>query len=460
MSADPPNPSPVQRLTANPALLALAIVALIAMLVACGLGFVLLRDYLDLDQGGDTTTSTSVEPTPFPQVIAPTAETQPAIVGVSESGTFSVTMDIPTTLGILDQQRTVVAETIGADGLWNPQIEDPNSAAWVNGTIVNHVFGLPETEANQALLESLAPGNPMTVTTRQGTTHTFIFDSRTEVPNTDRTIFDQHTPGITLVMLGGEGGERLVVRGRYEVAASANESSSGVIQAGETAQLGDLQITPEATSFLTGRPEIPAGFGAFLVDFRLQNAGLTTIDTSGYRFVLSDELGNQYALNPIVSQLGNHPPLSGFINAGQMVAATAGYQIPAGLVSPNLTWTVTAPDGAQVRVTFPFTAGGDVGQNAVVSLQEATITANLNNLVIVGQVTNIGTQPLVIAPEDISLLTQAGSAYILLATNPTFPWTIPPNQTLQFALTYQRPIGANSAIFTILNQSFELSGLQ
>jgi hypothetical protein len=143
-----------------------------------------------------------------------------------------------------------------------------------------------------------------------------------------------------------------------------------------------------------------------------------------------------------------------------MVSATAGYQIPAGLVSPNLTWTVTAPDGAQVQAIFPFTAGGDAGQSAVVTLQEATITADLNNLVIVGQITNIGAQPLVVAPEDISLLTPAGSAYILLATNPIFPWAVPPNQTLQFALTYQRPIGADSAIFTILNQSFELSGLQ
>jgi hypothetical protein len=458
MSADPPNPTPVQRLTANPALLVLAVVAIIALLAACGMGFFLLRDYLDRDEAA--TTTTNAEPTPFTQVVAPTRADEPVIVGVSDTGTFSVTLDIPATLGIMDQQKAVEPQNIGADGLWNPEVSDPNNAAWVNGTIVNHVFGLPDTPENRALLESLTLGDPILVTTRQGTTQPFSFDSRTQVPNTDRSIFNQQVPGITLVLLGSEGEERLVVRGRFEVGESTSQTTDNVIQLGETAQLGDLQITPEATSFITGRPEVPMGFGVFLVDFSLQNVGLTAIDTNNYRFVLSDELGNQYALNPIASQLGNYPPLSGFVNAGQMVSATAGYQIPAGLVSPNLTWTVTAPDGAQVQAIFPFTAGGDAGQSAVVTLQEATITADLNNLVIVGQITNIGAQPLVVAPEDISLLTPAGSAYILLATNPIFPWAVPPNQTLQFALTYQRPIGADSAIFTILNQSFELSGLQ
>lgn len=458
MSADPPNPTPVQRLTANPALLALAVVAVIALLAACGMGFLLLRDYLDRDEA-DTTAASAI-PTPFSQVAAPTRANDPVIVGVSDTGTYSVTLDIPATLGILDQQKTVEAQNIGADGLWNPQVSDPNNAAWVNGTIVNHVFGLPDTDENRTLLESLALGDPILITTRQGTIQPFSFDSRTFVPNTDRTIFNQQIPGITLVLLGSEGEERLVVRGRFEAGQSTSQSTDNVIRLGETAQLGDLQITPEATSFITGRPEVPAGFGVFLVDFRLQNVGMTAIDTNNYRFVLSDELGNQYALNPIASQLGNYPPLGGFLNAGQIVSATAGYQIPAGLVSPNLTWTVTAPDGAQVQAIFPFTAGGEAGQSAVVTLQEARITADLNNLVILGQITNIGAQPLVITPEEISLLTPAGSAYILLATNPIFPWAVPPNQTLQFALTYQRPIGADSAIFTILNQSFELSGLQ
>ena len=461
MSADPqpPTSSPFQRLTANPALLLLAIVAVVALLAACILGFLLLRPRL-LGGGQESNGVTTGEPTPFPEATAPASSDQAVIVGISDTGTFTVTLDMPATLGVLDQQRPVQPESIGVDGLWNPELADEN-AAWVVGTVVNYVFGLPDIEANRALLESLAPGDEMSVTTRGGTTHTFAFDSRSVVPSSDRSVFSQLSPGISLILLGGDANERLVVRGRYEVAAAdPGSGSSNVIQLGETAQLGDAQITVQANSFLTNRPEAPTGFGFFLIDFVVQNVGLTAMDTSAYRFTLSDDLGNQYALNPIASRLGNFPPLGGFVNAGQSVSATAGYQIPAGLVSPNLTWTVTAPDGAQIQAVLPFTAGGDAGQSVVISLQEATITPDLNNLIIVGQVNNVGAQPLVITAENISLRTPTGSDYLLLATNPPFPWTVPPNQTLQFAVTYQRPIGSASAVFTLLSQPFELSGLQ
>jgi hypothetical protein len=459
MSDDPQSSnSSVRRLTASPALLLLGIVALIALLAACVMGFVLLRPLIaerGIAGGG---TPAAGEPTPFPETTQQAAD-EPVIVGVSDSGTFSVTLDAPATLNILDRQWAAQPQNIGVDGLWNPEV-DENSAAWVNGTIVNHVFGLADTEANRAFLESLAPGDEITVTTRQGVTHTFSFDSSSQVPDSDRSIYNQQSPGITLVLLGGDAADRMVVRGRYEVAAADPASAGNVVQLGETAQLGDVQVNPQASSFLTNRPEAPPGFGFFLLDFVIQNVGLSAVDSSGYRFMLSDELGNQYALNPIASRLGNFPPLSGFINAGQSVSATAGYQIPAGLVSPNLTWTVTAPDGTEVQAVLPFTAGGAAGQTAVISLQSATITPDLNNLIVVGQVTNVGAQPLVITAEDISLRTPTGSDYLLLATNPPFPWTVPPNQTLQFAVTYQRPIGSPSAVFTILSQPFELSGLQ
>lgn len=459
MSAEQQPPTGIgQRLTANPALLLLGIVAVIAILAACIMGFVLLRPMISDQEEAGVNTPSAGEPTPFPQMTQPAAG-QPVVVGVSDSGTISVTLDAPATLNLQDTQWAVQPQNIAADGLWNPEV-DESTAAWVNGTIVNYVFGLADSEQNRALLESLTPGEQMVINTRQGTTHTFNFDSRTVVPSNDRSVFNQQTPGLTLILLGSEDDNRVVVRGRYEVGATTQTGTGSVIQMGESAQLGDAQFTPQASSFLTNRPEAPVGFGFFLIDFVMQNIGLSAIDTSAYRFTLSDELGNQYALNPIASRLGNNPPLTGFINAGQSVTATAGYQIPAGLISPNLTWTITAPDGRQLQVTLPFTAGGTAGQSAVISLQQATITPDLNNLIIVGQVTNVGVQPMVIAPEDVSLRTPAGSDYLLLATNPPFPWTVPPNQTLQFAVTYQRPIGSSSAVFTLLSQPFELSGLQ
>jgi hypothetical protein len=472
MSADNQSNATSSALSSNRTLLIVGAIAVVSLLAACGLGSFLLGSRLQGNEDGTaqaTSTSSAISqesagvPTPFP--VAPGGAgggLEPIVVGVSDSGTLSVTLDIPAELSVSSQEFVVEPESIGADGLWSPTATDATTALWVNGSVVNQVFGVADTAENRALLESLVPGDPISVTTRQGVVRDFTFDSRAEVPSSDRTVFSQQTPGVTLIVLGSEGDNRLVVRGRYEVAASAGTSSGNVVQLGETAQLGELQITPIATSYLADRPEAPPGFAFYLVDFNLQNVGLTALDTANFRFVLTDELGNQYAANPIAGRLGNNPPLSGFLNAGQSVAATVGYQIPSGLVSPTLTWTVAnAQDGSQIQAILPFTSGSEAGgQSTQISLVEVRITEDLGNLIISGQIINTGSQPLVVVREDLTLRTVAGSDFLLLATNPAFPWTVPPSQTLQFIVTFQRPFLENDAIFTVLNQPFQLSGLQ
>lgn len=472
MSTGPGNSSLTETLSSNRALLIVGGVAIAAMLAACGLGSFLLGSFFDrdggqaevVDGGGDTSQESASVPTPFPQATtgATTGGEQPAIVGVSDSGTFSVTLDAPATLNLLGQALNVLPQNIGADGLWSPEIEEEDAAAWVQGAIVNYVFGLPDNDETRSLLESMQPGDAISLTTRQGVTHTFTFDNRAFVPPDDRDVFNQQTPGITLVLVGGGGDNRLVVRGRYEVGTvDSAGGNSNVVQLGETAQLGEVQITPISTSYLADRPEAPPGFAFYLIEFTMQNVGLTAVDTAGYRFTLADELGNQYALSPVASRLGNAPPLGGFINAGQTVTASAGYQIPTGLVSPTLTWTVSDQrNGTQIQAILPFTAGGQTGESATVNITTAEVTGDLNNLVVSGQITNQSSQPLVVVREDVSLRTTLGTDFLLLSSNPAFPWTIPPNQTLQFIVTFQRPFVDDSAVFTVLNQSFALSGLQ
>ena len=95
MTAEPqPPPNRVQRLTANPALLLLlGIIALVALAAACIMGFMLLRPLIGGDGNGGTAndgTTAPGDPTPFPQGTAAQAD-QAIVVGVSESGTFSVT---------------------------------------------------------------------------------------------------------------------------------------------------------------------------------------------------------------------------------------------------------------------------------------------------------------------------------------------------------------------------------
>jgi hypothetical protein len=452
MSAQEPGTSP----TGNRSILILGIIAAVAVIAACVMGGFLARSLL---QRGPT--ADGGEPTPFPQPTGQAAPSQPIIQGVSDSETVSVTLDIPSGMTIGSQEFAVEPQTIAADGIWNPQLPNDDTGAWVYGSIVNYIIGLSESEENRALLEGLAPGQEILLTTRQNATHRFTFDSRNLVPATDRTVFSQQSPGITVVLLGAPGTERMVVRGRYVVGEATGGGQENTAALGEPVQLGDLQITANDTIYRADRPEAPPGFAFFVIDFTAQNVGLTAVDTSSYNFILRDELGNQYVQNPIAGQLGANPPLAGFINAGQAAEASIGYQIPASLVSPMLTWTIMqVGTGAQVEILLPFTGGEQAGQNAIVSLVEAQVTQDLNNLIIVGQITNTASQPVVVTREDVSLRTATGSDYVLLSSNPPFPWSVPPGQTLQFSVTYQRPLAAGEALFTVLNQPFQLSGLQ
>ena len=440
----------------NPAVLVAGAIALVALLAVVVLSVILIRQ----GQEDEADTAVSGTPTPFGNDSdGGLLGGEPLIVGMSDSATISVTLDSPITLRLAGQEFSVQTQVIGADGTWTPATDEAETAVWVYGSVVNYVLGVPDSEENRALLEGLAPGDEMVLATRGGIRYTFSFNSRTTVPVTNRDVFAQTTPGITLVMLGSEGTERLVVNGRY-VVSEADSQAGNVVSLGETAQLENVQITVNSTTYIADRAEIPPGFALFVVDYQIQNVGLTALDSGNLQLSLVDNLGNQYVLSPLATQLGNFPTLTGFLNANQVTQASAGYQIPLGLESDTLSWVVTnSSSGAQVYVTLPFTGGAAAAAGSSVSLARVDVTTDLTSLILGGQVTNLGTQPIVITESDVSLQTQDGSIYLLLSTNPPFPWTVPPGQTLQYFLTYQLP-PTEAAVFRVLNQGFQLTGLR
>jgi hypothetical protein len=464
MSIEPQNSAPPeneansskQNILSNPAVLIAGGIALVALLAVVVLSVILIRQGKE-DEGE---TAVSGTPTPFGNNVDDNfLGGDPLVVGMSDSATISVTLDSPVTLSLPGQQFNVQTQLIGADGTWTPATDDPETAVWVYGSIVNYVLGVPDSDENRTLLEALAPGDEMTLATRGGTRFTFSFNSRTTELVTNRDVFAQTTPGITLVLLGSEGNERLVVNGRY-VVSEANNQADNVVGLGETAQLENIQLTVNSTTYIADRAEIPPGFALFVVDYQIQNVGLTAIDSGILQLGLVDNLGNQYVLSPLATQLGNFPTLVGFLNANQVTQASAGYQIPLGLESDTLSWVVTNSDsGAQAYVTLPFTGGAAAAAGSNITLARVDVSTDLTSLILGGQVTNLGTQPIVITESDVFLQTQDGSIYLLLSTNPPFPWTVPPGQTLQFFLTYQLP-PSETAVFSVLNQGFQLSGLR
>jgi hypothetical protein len=432
--------------------LIIVIVALVASLILICLFVYLLVRSDDTQQ---------VDTTPVPEE---TVEIQTDLFpyqAISDSGSISVTLETPIFLDIVGERFSVQAEVLPASGPWMPPIINETTAAWVYGTVINYVFGLDDTNQNRELLEGLEVGEEIVLTTRSNNSAKFLVSSRNDVESSNLEIFAQRAPGISLVLIEEDPNDtRLVVQGRYVQSDVQQDSQPGrVVELGETAQLESVQFTVTGAGAQYDRPEAPPGFAFYLVDFQVQNVGTAAFDTRTLTMVLADDVGNLYALNPIASQLGNNPPLSGSIAPGQSLVATAGYQIPTGLVSAVLRWQVSlAGTGSAIQVNIPFQDLATVDEQVTVEVQDVGITPDGSGVLIVGQITNTGAQPVIVNASDLSLVNANGTVYQLLSTNPAFPWTVPAGQTLLYGVTFQRP-NTSDAIFTLLNRSFQLTGL-
>lgn len=406
--------------------------------------------------------SVEATPTPVPDSdVAVDTDTFP-YEAISESGSITLTLETPIFLDVAGSQFSVQAEVLPTEGAWTPPTVNEASVAWVYGSVINYVFGLDDTSENQSLLEQLVVGDEIILTTRSGNSSTFIVSSRNEVASDNREIFTQRSPGVTLVLIEENPQDsRLVVQGRFVLSDSQDEVQAGrVVEMGETAQLESLQITVTSVSTQYDRPEVPAGFAVFHIDYQVQNVGTTSVETNSLTTVLADDVGNLYALNPVASQLGNNPPLSGSVAPGQTVVATAGFQIPAGLSSPVLRWQVSiVGTNSSIQINIPFQDAATANQQVNIQLSEVSIPPDGSSVLIIGQITNLGNQPVIVDVSDISLTSSSGTIHQILSTNPAFPWSVPPGQTLLYAVTFQRPL-TSDAIFSILNQSFQITGLR
>lgn len=399
-------------------------------------------------------------PTPFKGNTEEVSVLTPAFEVIGAGDIITGTVDIPSTLSFGGAAYSVEVDSVNLEGGWEPTVEGEDQSVWLFGTIVNYVFGLPNSTENKAAIEALDAGDEIKVSTQSGATFTFAFESRLPAEVSDLEIYEQRQPSITLILLEEGEQERLVVTGRFQLSSSGTETEENVVSLGETAQLGDVQVTAVSTSYIVDRPEIGPGFAFFMVDFEVRNVGLTAFDSTKLDLTLIDDLGNRYAVNQVASQIGNYPPLTGFLNSNQSFVATAGYQIPINLSGNSLSWVVTRTDtGSQVYVLLPFAGRNTAVQGTSVTLTRADVSPDLTSLILSGNVTNNGSQPITVTANDVSLTTEDGSVWLIQSTNPSFPWTIAPGQSITYFFTYQRP-PMPTAIFRVLNQEFLLTGLQ
>ncbi len=408
-------------------------------------------------------------PEDMPTMIVPTvagvsqsSRAEGIVAQIGASDTVSLTLDAPTLLQAGDENFAIQIGRTATNNQWDIDVATESIAVWLDGTVINYVLAIMDTEANRALMQSLERGDALTLSMESGRTLTFDFNTRTQVPITQPDIFRQNIPAITIVLVG-QGNERIVVQGSYlpdlvapSIDTAGNFEAPNVAGLGEPIQLGDLQL---AVTAFDDRPQATGGFAYYLVDYQIQNNGSIPFDTTLLQMQLVDGVGNISVLSLDASQQGNYPALAPSLGVGQLAQATAGYQIPNGVNRASLGWVVTRLDtreSVEIRTSAPVLAGGsDPVQLVSLSNVSADLVADATSLLVQGSLFNGSEQVVSVNATDVSF-TAGSSAFFIQSTNPQFPWVIGPGETFQFGLTVQKPINEPSAVFSIFDKGFEI----
>ncbi len=399
-----------------------------------------------------------VTPTPFasPIPVVPSCQT---IIG---SDDIQVSVPLPISLTVSGEPLPVTPILPEQTG-WTYPASSSGSATWICGTVVNYVLGLEPTPDNETLLTDLRPGDEIKLHLSNGVALFFRFVERGETTANEATVFEQLYPRLTLILETEDGGWQVATADYVAETEPVQPPPSGAqAQPGQPVHVGDAQVTVNRGHAESGI-DSPAGTMYYLVEFSVENIGAEPLDASGFVMQLQDDVGNLYLLSPAASSSGEHGALSGEIPSGATAQGTAGYLVPEMLAGPTLTWAFSPQPGSALRasVLIPYEGGGGaepvLGQ-AEVRITDAFLDGSGDTLIIEGEVSNVGSSPLTVRLNDISLTSSSGIGSLRVAA-PPLPWTIEPGQTQVVELQYERP-AASTVLLALLGYSFEIQGLQ
>jgi hypothetical protein len=413
---------------------------------AVGVAFILL--IIALTQMFPASEPAAPVPTPLPTCVGPNCPQTPP------------KNRVPDKLHVRD--RTFEIDPVAVPkGKWTAGSGE-GQVEWVFGTVVNYLLGLPNTPENKDLLEALSEADTITLEMADGQTVGFKFEARQLVAPENKDVFAQQRPGLTLILLGDDGEQRLVVVSGYDVANEPNTAVTNNVVAINT----PVEIGPARVKALNGRlvenaPGIPVGSAFYLVDFTVENVGEEALNASDFVLELMDFARQKYKLSDTASKLGPHPPPGGQLLPGLSGTFMSGFEVPSNITGPVLTWSFKPNSSykTQANVAVPLigpTPTPDPRSQARVQITQAYFTPDQSEMIIVGGISNPTGALIPVTPSAISLSTPEGILATLNSTEPALPWRLGPGDTLNFTLRFSR-LPSGMAVLKILNNSFELT---
>lgn len=389
-----------------------------------------------------------IQPPPPPSSSAPV---------VAEFGDTQLALPAPVVLEVAG--RTFSVQTVSPDETerWETN-EDSALVVWVDGTVINYLFGLPSLPESQEILEELQPDDPIIVRLSNGTRLTFRVASHDTRAPEELTPFIQASPGLTLLYPREETPWNGVTAD-FEAAVEPTPPAGGVVaQVGQAVQVGDARVTVRQGQVETGRGDPGPGTMIYGVEFLVENSGSSPLMPGDYLMLLLDSLGNRY----LPSSAAMEGLLSSPVPPGESAEGVALYVVPEMLAGPDVTWVFSPAANSELRARFAIPYSPDTGVSSAsayeVDVYDAFVSEDGQVLHILADIYNDSDIALTVMEEDVILSSSAGQMGLTM-TAPQLPWTVPADDFREVEMMFERP-DASSAVLTILGYTFEISGLR
>ncbi len=369
----------------------------------------------------------------------------PDVTVLQEGGTSLLTVR-PNSISIAGTTFPVVA-VVPEQGRLPLPTSQANVALWVHGTLINYVIGLPANDMNESLLAGLSSSARISLVLDNGTVLVFGSAQSQRVAVGDLSPMAQGRPGLTLMLLGANTPDRLVIYARHlpedSLPADGQKADNVRIKVLDTAVLGEIS---EKT--------------VFIVEYEVVNEGEITIDPAVFDMILEDASGKRFTLDPDASARGQYGAPQESIERGQSTRRSAGYIIPKDIATP-LTWLFRADTQSPnvTRQILPFKLPPVQPAIPDVVVTDVFLDAQHEVLVISGSIFNDGESNLSVTINDTHLSAGTGEG-VLQAASPLLPWTIPPGASQEFEIQYTIPQNTDTVLLDILGFAFEIDGIE
>ncbi|HZY45681.1 MAG TPA: hypothetical protein VFF70_13125 [Anaerolineae bacterium] len=361
--------------------------------------------------------------------------------------------------------RSILIDPVSMNnGQWKPSAA-AGRAEWVYGTLINYLIGLSSSQENSDMLKALGQADEISLDLSNGQSLKYKFAGRQLVTANASDIFAQSKPGLTLVLLGENSDQRIVITADYVAEQEVGKPAPGsYAQINTPIVIGAAKVTVLSARLVINAPGIQVGSSFYMVDFSVENIGTTPLDAAGFLIQLQDYAKQKYNLSAAASALGPNPAPKGTLQPGTLATFTSGFEVPANVTGPVLIW-VFLPQAnftVQANVAVPLigpTPTPDPKSKVVVQITQAYYTPDQSELIVVGGIGNPSSVPVTLNTADISLSTPEGVLAKLQGAEPALPLNLAPGQNQTFTLHFARVPGS-SATLKILFASFQLNGLQ